>query len=181
MTASNWAAALAFAWRPENDGQPYHVDAKDPGEGTAWGVTQLTWASAQQAGVAPAGVALADATQDQLSAVLQVMTWNAVCADQMPDGVDLVLFDISMLSGAGRAARILQACVGTTQDGIIGPVTRRAAFVADPETLIRKLTSLDEAFFASLQTFTYFGRGWDRRAEDAQALALSLAGLLAAA
>lgn len=166
-------AAIEFALQPENDGQPYHVDAHDPGGGTAWGVTEATWATALAHGYV-AGELLADATQAQCVAILRAMYWNACCCDNLPRGVDAAVFDMAMVAGPGRAVRLLQRVVGTVEDASIGPKTMLAVADAKPRDIVMKLTTADEAFFASLNTFCYFGRGWDRRAEDCQRLALSL-------
>lgn len=171
---SGWSPALAFAWRSDNDGQPYHVDAHDPGKGTAWGVTESTWSTAVEHGYVEGS--LRDADKDALSRVLHCMFWNAIKGDDLPAGVDQVVFDMAMVSGPGRAARLLQRALGVEQDGWIGPLTLNAATLAYPRALIGRLTLQDEAFFGSLSTFTYFGRGWDRRALDCMNAAMARVG-----
>lgn len=164
--------ALAFCWRPENDGQPYHVDPNDPGGATAWGVTVATWDEAVTSGLV-AGT-LAGASQDDLSLILRTLYWAPLrCAD-MPAGVDLAVFNMAMISGDGEAAEILQRVVGVTPDRSVGPVTLAAVNAFGAAKLIAALTDRDEAFFATLPGAKYFARGWDRRAEDCRAAALAM-------
>jgi lysozyme family protein len=176
MTAPNFTPALAFAWLPQHDGQPYHVDAHDPGNGTAWAVTEATWADAQAHGLAPAGVALKDATQDMLGLILRVRYWNAIQGDALPSGVDLAVFDLAVLSGAGRAAMILQSVLGVTADGWIGPKTLAAAQAISAGVLVPEIVGAEMQFDASLNNATYFGGGWHNRARDVLTAALALVG-----
>ena len=173
MTATNWAPSLAFVWRSDCDGQPLHTDAHDPGGDTSWGVIATTWAEAVRSGIVTG--TLQNATKPQLATVLRVQFWNTVQGDALPAGIDLAVFNMGMVSGPGTAARLLQQAVGVVDDGHIGPVTLLAVRGADPGLLIAALTKRDEAYFASLGTFRYFGRGWDNRAEACQAAALSMA------
>ena len=172
MTASIWNTALSFAYRRENDGQGYHVDAGDPGGGTNYGVTEGTWADACHAGLVSGS--LVNATRDALALVLRRMFWDAVHGDQLPTGVDLVVFDHGMVAGPGHAVRLLQAQVGVDADGAIGPVTLAAIAAHDPSALAQAFTTAAEKYFASLDGAAMFGGGWKRRANDCQALALSL-------
>jgi lysozyme family protein len=168
----NFARALKFVWQPQFDGQPYHVTPHDPGRGTSWGVTEQTWKTAIHQGIVDRGL-LAEATIPQLATILRVLTWNPIQGDELPDGVDLVMFDIAMMSGVGRAAMILQRCVGTKPDGHIGPITLNAAIMMEPHGLISALTTEDKSFMASLHAATYFGRGWASRANACQTEALN--------
>lgn len=175
MSAINREAFLGFVWRPENDGQGYHVDPGDLGGGTSYGVTETTWSDAQRARVAPSGVALAHADHWQLATVLYWCAWDAVRADELPTGVDLCVANMAMVAGAERARMILQTALGVTVDGIVGPKTLGAAQTADPVGLVDRLTSDDEAFYGSLGGLSKeFGRGWTRRAEDAKNASLAL-------
>ena len=52
--------------------------------------------------------------------------WDKIKGDDLPNGVDYVVFDAAINSGPGRAAKWLQACVGVEPDGGIGPKTLSA-------------------------------------------------------
>jgi lysozyme family protein len=48
-------------------------------------------------------------------------------------------------------------------DGIIGPVTIRTAYAADPYLLRAKILATRLKFMSNLTTWPSFGRGWSRR------------------
>lgn len=172
MAAVNLSAALDFIWRPENDGSPWHCTAHDPGLGTAWAVTQATWAAAVEHGYVSGD--LRDAAKADCGVVLQAMFWNAIRGNLLPSGPDVLLMDIAVVDGPGRAARFLQRAVGATEDGIIGPDTIRRSLVPGPTTLLAALAGADDAFLRGLPSFKYFGRGWERRLSDCRVWAASL-------
>ena len=52
-------------------------------------------------------------------------------------GVDLMVFDMAVNSGPGRAGKILQRVVGATVDGGIGPQTLGMVAKMEPQDIIR--------------------------------------------
>ena len=171
--AGDFEIADAFSMRPENDGQGYHVDPNDPGGATNMAVVQATWDDAVRAGMVEG--TLRDASLSDLKTIRCSYYWQANHCSYLPPGVDLIVYDMGLVSGANRAARLFQTALGVVADGIIGPVTIAAAHsVSDLPAFIQLLTSDDERFFGELRDFSYFGRGWDARAAAACALALTL-------
>lgn len=174
MTAASWKAALAFVWRPENDGQGDHVDPGDTGGETNYGVTAATWAAAVEHGLVFGG--LHEARTEDLAAVLRALFWNVVQGDALPVGVDLAVFNLAMVAGPGRAVRVLQQAIGVVVDGGMGPVTLHGAWARPAAGLIGALTDREESFFAACPTAWRFLKGWDRRAQDCRSFALVLVG-----
>lgn len=167
----NFRRALDFEWRPENDGQGYHVTPGDPGGGTNRGVTQATWGDwARLNSALPRSVA--DATNQQLAEVLYRKFWCGVQGNALPTAVDAMAFGIDMGTPA-QAARCLQRALGVAVDGVIGPVTLAAAQAADPAALCQAMRTEAEAYYRSLTREAEFLRGWDRRMEDRYAMVIS--------
>lgn len=141
----------------------------DPGGATNLGVTLAT---AQQHGLDCDGDGDVDKrdvrllTPERVEPVYRKGYWEAVGCDKLPAGVDLMVFDMAVNSGVSRAAKFLQACVGATPDGKVGPATLRAASAVKPDVLIARYAERREAFYRSLGTFKVFGRGWMRRLVD---------------
>jgi len=164
---------LAFTWLPQNDGQPYHVTPGDPGGGTAWGVTQHTWAAwaASHDGM-PASVG--DATQDDLAQLYQAQFWNAVSGDLLPKPVALMVFDFGVVSGPGMARMHLQSAVGVHVDGDIGPATLAAVAAEDVSSMVTQLWLDAGAFYDSLTSEAQFDRGWHSRNDARRELAAAL-------
>lgn len=102
--------------------------------------------------------------------------WRDVRGDDLPAGVDLAVFDFAVNSGSGRAIKILQQAVGADVDGVIGPATMAAVKAAEPNALVNKVCELRFAFLRSLPTWNTFGRGWSRRVNSVQDVALGMVG-----
>lgn len=173
-----WDAALAFVWRPENDGADNNGA---PGEAfiTRWGITQSTWEHAQDEGIVPDDVDLTQAIKSEFATILRVLYWNVCECDRMSaagaKGAALMVFNMAMVAGVGRAARLLQRVVGVTADGQIGPQTLAAVVAhSDHQALILALEKADDIFFSECAQAGRFLRGWTRRVADARVAALAL-------
>lgn len=176
-TADNFPACLGFVWRPENDGQPLHVDANDPGGATNMGVTAATWADARNSGLVSGE--LADASRAALATVLRAGYWDKCRCGEMAAGVDLCVFNMAMIAGPREAAQIVQHLIGVAADGVIGPTTLATLQQWGADAAIKALTSRDETYFGSLRDSVYFEKGWDRRADDCRKAALAMADVAA--
>jgi lysozyme family protein len=168
-TTDNFDACLAFALRPENDGQPYHVTPGDPGGATAWGVIQTTYDDYRDAhDLHTQSVKLM--TPAERSDIYHSTYWTS----GLPRGVDLMVFDFAVTSGPGRSRKFLQAAVGAPADGEIGPQSRAAVAKHAPAELVKSLAAHQLAFYRSLPTFHLFGGGWTNRTDARKAAALKM-------
>lgn len=167
----NFEASLAHVLKHEGGWADHPAD---PGGATMKGVTLKTysdWLGRQ-------------ATKDELRAIpaehlrtiYKARFWDAVRGDELPSGVDYVVFDMAVNSGPGRAARMLQAAVGATPDGSIGPKTLAAVNAQDPATLIATFQRNRQHFLEALPTFGTFGKGWTRRVTEAGEIGLKAVG-----
>ena len=102
--------------------------------------------------------------------------WDPVKADNLPDGIDYLVFDFAVNAGPGRAIKILQSVVGVPEDGLIGPKTLKAVESITPATLIQVYTEAKEDFYKSLDAFKIYGKGWLARADSAEKIAYTLLG-----
>jgi lysozyme family protein len=145
---------------------------KDPGGMTNLGCTKATWEEY-------CGKPVDEKTMRGLT-VIDVMPlykskyWDKVCADDMPMGIDYVVFDAAINSGPGRAAKWLQACVNTYADGIIGEKTLQAVRNKDPKELINNYCAYRLAYLKMLQNWETFGKGWERRVKEVNQKGLEL-------
>jgi len=142
---------------------------KDPGGPTNKGVTQAvydSWRKSQNLPTQSVRV-IADS---EVAAIYKNLYWDRVSGDNLPDGVDFAVFDFAVNSGVSRAAKYLQAVVGVTQDGQIGPATIQATktFVA------MAVTNKRLAFMQSLSIWSTFGKGWSARIADVKAQIIAL-------
>jgi len=100
--------------------------------------------------------------------------WNAMDCDALPAGVDLMVFDFGVNAGPEEAVRALQRAVGTTEDGMMGPITLAAVARRNPADLTDRLAGERLQFYRGLSTFGTFGEGWTRRVEEVKAASLRL-------
>ena len=163
----NFPEALAHTLRFEG-GWANHPN--DPGGATMKGVTHRTYASYL-------GRDVSDVTHDELRGIpdehladiYRKRYWDACRCNELPDGLDLAVFDTAVNTGPGQAAKILQRIVGVTADGGIGPKTLAAVndYVATHglHALIEAYTEARHSFYRLLPTYVHFGEGWRKRAD----------------
>lgn len=114
-------------------------------------------------------------TDEELHAIYLGNYWKPSRCDDLPSGVDVCVFDLAVNSGTGRAAKILQECVGAKPDGVIGPVTLGLVAKQQPNELINALQDARQDFLEHLKTFPVFGKGWTRRVAEIREFALTIA------
>lgn len=99
-------------------------------------------------------------TLDHARAAFHADFWRPVSGDELPPGLALLLFDAAIHSGAPQAAQWLQQAAGVKADGVVGPITRRAAW--QPGMAQRFHRRRIEAL-TRLPGWHAFGRGWATR------------------
>lgn len=171
MSANNFDACLAQTLKYEGG---YCDHPSDPGGATNLGITQATLRAWRGEPVTKGDVRAL--TVAEAGKIYRDKYWNAVRGDELPVGVDLVVFDWAVNSGPATAAKALQKSLGLTADGYIGAVTLREVAKADSASLIRTLCDRRGSFFQSLKTFRVFGRGWMRRVSEVRTAALKMTG-----
>lgn len=142
---------------------------KDPGGRTAFGITQDTYdAWRKKQGLPNADVFTI--SQTEVASIYKYEYWDAIRGDDLPSGVDFAVFDYAVNSGVSKAAKTLQAVVGVTQDGQIGPQTIQAA----KDYVAMSITNRRLAFMQSLSIWKTFGKGWSARIADVKNQILAL-------
>lgn len=109
---------------------------------------------------------IANLAEADARAIYQRDYWGRVQGDALPPGLGLLVFDAAVNNGVGQAARWLQAAVGVTADGDIGPETLAAVArsVANGwQPLAAEFMARRTDFMARLPTWADFGLGWARR------------------
>ena len=144
----------------------------DPGGRTNLGVTQRAWEA--YVGHPVTEQDMRDLTPDIVRPFYKKRYWDVCRCDDLDSGVDLVVFDIAVNAGPGRASRFLQEAVGAIVDGSVGDRTVAAAKNFGANTLINKISDRRESYYRSLPTFPTFGRGWLARTERVRADALKM-------
>jgi lysozyme family protein len=102
--------------------------------------------------------------------------WDACRCNDLPDGIDYLVFDFAVNAGVGRSAKTLQSVVGTTPDGAIGSLTLAAVNKFSYQELIDGFSDEKEAFYRSLDNFDVYGEGWLNRVAAVKIKATSMLG-----
>lgn len=139
-------------------------DPHDPGGMTNLGVTKDNWTSWIRREVSEDE--MRSLTPQAVAPFYRIRYWNALRCDDLPDGLDLCVFDCGVNAGPQQSARLLQHCLGVVQDGRIGPITIAAAKQKDLRQLIEEFSQAREQFYRSLPLFDRYGKGWLNRTES---------------
>ena len=128
---------------------------------TMLGVTQFNWEN--HIGHQVTHDQMRKLTPADVEPLYKKKYWDAVRADELPSGIDYLVFDMGVNAGPGRAIKLLQSAVGVPADGGLGPISMKAVLAADPVELIDKFSAEKEAFYRSLKDFQVYGKGWLNR------------------
>ena len=145
----------------------------DPGKATNLGVTQATLAAWRKRPVTVDEVKRL--TRAEAERIYRAQYWDTIRGDDLPPGVDYAVFDISVNSGPGRAARFLQQALRIESDGVVGSKTIAAAASVSDVGLARDVCARRLAWMRTLKTWRTFGRGWGSRVAEVQRVAVAMA------
>jgi len=165
----NFDKALAAVLKHEGG---YVNNPKDPGGMTNLGCTKAVWE--EHCGHPVDEKAMRALTPADVGPLYKRKYWDKIKGDELPSGVDYVVFDAAINSGTGRAAKWLQACVGVEPDGGIGPKTLAAVQAFNSKQLIADYSKRRLSFLYDLSTWETFGRGWAKRVNEVEAVGLTM-------
>lgn len=166
---SNWSNAFALMLKSEGG---FVNHPSDPGGMTNLGVTKATWEN--WVGRESDEAEMRGLTPEKVEPLYKKKYFDAVRGDELPMGLDYLMFDFAVNAGAGRAIKTLQTAVGVTPDGGFGPMTMAAVQAVDPNELIERFSQAKEDFYRSLTTFATFGKGWLNRVADVKVKASAM-------
>jgi len=138
---------------------------RDPGGETNMGISKRSYPNED----------IRNMTKARAGAIYRRDFWDKVKCDDLPMGVDLVVFDAAVNSGPSRSAKWLQSACDVRQDGVVGPNTVKAANMLSTVNVINRALMHRLAFLQSLATWATFGRGWQSRVDNIRRAALDMA------
>ena len=166
---NNWEKSLALVLKSEGG---YVNNPADPGGMTNLGVTKNVWE--EWVGHPVDEKIMLGLTPERVAPLYKRKYWDACNCDNLPLGIDYLVFDFAVNAGVGRSAKTLQTAIGCVPDGAIGPNTMAAINKAEPKSLIDKFSTAKTNFYQSLKTFSVFGKGWLRRVDETKKNALEM-------
>jgi lysozyme family protein len=144
----------------------------DPGGRTNLGVTQRVWE--EWVGHEVDEKTMRALTPEIVGPMYKAKYWDKIKGDDLPAGVDYIVFDAAINSGPGRAAKWLQQTVGAIPDGAIGPGTLGKVAAMPADDIVEKYQQTRLEFLQSLSTWNTFGKGWGRRVQEVQVTAAKM-------
>jgi len=166
---SNWPQSFRLMLASEGG---FSNHPSDPGGMTNLGVTKATWEN--WVGRESDEAEMRGLTPEKVEPLYKKKYFDAVRGDELPMGLDYLMFDFAVNAGAGRAIKTLQTAVGVTPDGGFGSMTMAAVQAVDPNELIERFSQAKEDFYRSLTTFATFGKGWLNRVADVKVKASAM-------
>ncbi|NEI52730.1 N-acetylmuramidase [Rhizobium leguminosarum] len=176
MATGNFKASLSRVLVSEGG----FVDhPKDPGGATFQGVTQRTY-DAYRRGKGLKLRSVRSMTEGERDEIYRRQYWDAVQGDNLPAGVDYVMFDGCTNSGPKQSIKWLQRALGSAYtgaiDGVIGLATLAALnAVDDVAALIGRICDRRLAFLRALDTWPTFGKGWQGRVQNVRRTGTAMA------
>ena len=176
---SNWQKSFELMLKSEgyfsNDQRDSGNHLPDGREGsTMLGVTQYNWEN--WIGHEVTQEQMKKLTPEDVKPFYKKKFWDVCRCDDMPSGIDYLVFDFAVNAGCGGSAKILQKAVGVTPDGGIGPMTLAAVNAIPEAELIEKFSEAKEAFYRSLDNFPVYGNGWLSRVAQVKVKASAMLG-----
>lgn len=176
MVASSFATALSRVLSYEG-GYSNHPD--DPGGPTMKGIIQREYdAYRARKGLPKQSVKLL--SDDELHEIYRASYWDACRCDELPPGVDFVVFDGAVNSGVSQSGKWLQRALGAIYEGevdgsIMDQTVRAANAFKNKPSLVDDICDRRLAMLRSLKTFKTFGKGWTARVADVRTRGKALA------
>lgn len=169
MAAANFDACFAILMKEEGG---YVDNPKDPGGATNHGVTLDTWRTFVGRNKVVTVADIKALTTFDVVPLYRVF-WKGCAADYLPAGIDLAAFDWCVNSGVKEGNMGLQRALHVPDDGLVGPVTLKAAAAADHDALVDAICDERLAFMETLpingtltqkmEMWAEFGHGWSNR------------------
>jgi lysozyme family protein len=162
----SYAKALRFVLQWEGG---YVNDPADPGGATNCGITQAVY-DAWRASAKQPKQPVRQITAGEVEAIYRAKYWDACRCGELPEPVDLAVFDSAVNCGVSRACKWLQEAAGVLVDGEIGPKTIAAVKAADATVIAGRVAALRDAHYARIvkanPRLAKFSKGWGNRLDS---------------
>lgn len=164
MTAQNYSKALKTVLVYEGGKVD---DPQDPGGRTNQGVIQRVYNGWRKKRNLPQrDVYLME--PHERDAIYREGYWDLIRGDELPGGIDIVVFDGAVNSGPTQSVKWLQRALNMKRvDGDLGPATLEAILAhPDHDKLVADILTRRMYFLQALKTWKRFGRGWKNRVDQ---------------
>jgi lysozyme family protein len=125
----------------------------DPSGATQFGVSLSTlrdWRQNQTLAIDD----LKKLARDEACEIYRTRYWNVLRCDDLPAGLDLIVFDFGVDATASRSAKALQQVVGAEADGSVGDATLAATKTMPAADVVKELSNRRLEYYRSLPDAT---------------------------
>jgi len=173
--STNFVHCLDIVFKEEGG---YTNDPNDPGGPTNFGITLADLKEWRNKDVTAEDVK--NMSKAEAQEIYRSKYWNPMQCGDLPNGIDLEVFDFGVNAGIRTAVKVLQTVIGVTADGSVGPITI-AAKAADTRATVQAFSQRRLDYYRSLtKEWPHFGTGWTNRTNSVEQAALNMAGQAAA-
>jgi hypothetical protein len=113
-------------------------------------------------------------SRDEACEIYRTRYWNVLRCDDLPLGVDLVVFDFAVDAGSGRSAKALQQVVGAEADGSVGDATLAATKVMPASDVVKGMSQRRLEYYQALPDAANFVRGATSRTNAVEKAAFDM-------
>lgn len=128
----------------------------DPGGETNFGISKRSYPQLN----------IRDLTKEEAAEIYRRDFWDKCQCDLLPPALRLSLFDAAINQGPARAVGFLQASVGATVDGVLGPETFAKVSQFNADRVLQKFAFHRLQAYWKNPNFKHFGFGWVKRLLD---------------
>ena len=112
--------------------------------------------------------------RDEACEIYRTRYWNVLRCDDLPNGVDLVVFDFAADTNAGLAAKTLQQAVGAEADRSIGDATLAATKVKPARDVVKGISDRRLEYYRALPDAANFIKAATSRTNAVEKAALDM-------
>ena len=151
-------------------------DPDDPGGRTNRGVTQKTY-NAWRRSKGKGSLDVFKMTDEECAAIYKERFWDVIRGDELPPGVDYVVFDGAVNSGPSQSVKWLQRALGIkAADGQLGVLTLdKVQGVNDHDALVERICEQRMKFLQALKHWWKYKNGWTKRVANVKKVGQSWA------
>lgn len=142
-------------------------DPRDPGGPTMKGITLKTFEDFKDCMMTKES--LKSISDRDVHDIYKLNYWDAVDADEIVEGADLLVFDAAVNCGVNRAKVMAKDVTGSNSYSV------EAINDMGAEKFIEAYSQRREEYYKSLKNFAIYGKGWLKRVEITKQLATDMA------
>ena len=135
----------------------YYNHPNDPGGETMYGITKRDYPKLD----------IKNLSREKADDIFFHDYWELSVAEKLPEPAYISYFDSVVNTGRKQSNKFLQRALGVVADGVVGPVTLKAAEKADPLKLANNIIDQRQTFYVNLSDskpkLRVFLKGWTNR------------------